>query len=172
MAILSTDIKYLYSGAASSGAAQADPDASLGNYWSSSEIPDNTDNNLFDDVTGDEASAGDTEYRALFVKNEHANLTWQNVVVWIDTETPGADSIDISVEGTNATDQIQTIVDESTAPTAISFSHVTSKATGLSLGNIPAGSASGIWMKRIVPESCAAYTGNSMILKVEGDTPA
>jgi len=171
MAITSTDILYLYSGATASGAAQTDPDASLGGYVSGTEIPDNVDNNLFDDVTGDEASAGDTEYRALFIKNNHANLTWQNVVAWIDTETPGADSIDIAVEGVSG-DQIQTIADESTAPTGVTFSHPTTKETGISLGNLPAGSASGIWLKRIVPADCPAYSGNYMILKVEGDTPA
>ena len=171
MAITETDIEYLYSGAAASGGAQTDPNASLGGYVSGSEIVTNVDNNLYDDVTGDEAAAGDTEYRAIFVKNNHANLTWQNVLVWIDTETPAADSIDIAIEGVSA-DQIQTVADESTAPTGVTFSHVITKATGISLGNIPAGSASGIWMKRIVPAATPAYTGNYMILKVEGDTPA
>jgi hypothetical protein len=47
---------------------------------------DNTDNNLFTDITGDEASAGGTEYRKIFRKNNHGSLSWQNVVSWLQSQ--------------------------------------------------------------------------------------
>ncbi len=63
MAIVSTDLLFYHSG----GAGNSDPDASLGGIISTTQITDASDNNLFDDVTGDEASSGDTEYRGFYL---------------------------------------------------------------------------------------------------------
>lgn len=94
MPIVQSDIKFYLSG----GGSNTDPNAALGGAISSTEIVDASDNNLFDDVTGDESNAGDTEYRAFYVKNTHASLTWQNVKVWIQTNTPAGDSVEIGIE--------------------------------------------------------------------------
>jgi hypothetical protein len=61
MPIAASDIQYRLSG----GAANAVPDSSLGGAKSSVQIVDNTDNNLFDDVSGAEHTAGRVEYRAV-----------------------------------------------------------------------------------------------------------
>jgi len=73
MPIVSADIKEYKSSATSSDGAGI----------SATEVVDNTDNNLFTDITGDEAVAGGTEYRKVFRKNVHATLTWQNAVSWL-----------------------------------------------------------------------------------------
>ena len=78
MAIVEGDLDRYLTGAGSDGGAQASPAASLGSYRSSTEITDNTDNNLFDDVSGAEATAGDTEYRCICFKNNHGSLELQN----------------------------------------------------------------------------------------------
>ena len=63
MAIIASELHYRHSG----GAGNSDPDASIGGAMSSTQITDDSDNNLFDDVTGDEASSGDTEYRGIYL---------------------------------------------------------------------------------------------------------
>ena len=54
---------------------------------SSVELTDNTLNNLWDDVSGDEGAAGDTEYRKIFFKNAHATLSGTTTVLWIQSNT-------------------------------------------------------------------------------------
>jgi hypothetical protein len=53
MAIVSADLKEYKSNATNSD----------GQDISATEVVDNVDNNLFTDITGDEAAAGGTEYR-------------------------------------------------------------------------------------------------------------
>ena len=168
MAIASTDIKLYNSG----GASNSDVNASLGGVISSVEITDNTLHNLFDKVTGAEAEAGDTEYRLIYVKNTHATLTYQGVKVYIDTNTPSAGtSVEISV-ATETGSPTQTIANENTAPNTQTFSSAAGSANGLTIGDLAPGVCKGIWIKRIVTASAAAYANDSVILKTMGDTEA
>lgn len=64
---------------------------STGGTITATAITDATLNNLFDDVTADEASAGATEYRKIFVKNNHGSLTWTSVVFWRSSNTTSTD---------------------------------------------------------------------------------
>lgn len=167
MAIVATDLKFFLSG----GASNADPNASLGGVCSSEVIVDDTLHNLFDKVTGDESAAGDTEYRAFFVKNDHATLSLENTKLWVKTNTPGADSVQIAKEATKG-DTKQTVGDESTAPTGPSFAACASKAAGLDLGTLAPGDIYMIWVKRVVPAECAVYDSNYFEIQIEGDTAA
>jgi hypothetical protein len=180
MAIVAGDIDFHLTGASSDEGAQSDPDASLGNYKSSTEITSGADNNLFDDVSGAEAASGDTEYRAFGVSNDHGSLTWSDVVVWISVDTGnGEDDIKFDVESPSAETNgyIQTIVDESTAPTGlVGWSDATSKATGKACpntgGDLDAGEWFGVWVQRIISAAASAAAAEAVTFRVEGDTPA
>jgi hypothetical protein len=90
MAITATDILFKFSVAAAAGDTTAGTAAgSLGDQISTTAITDATLHNLFDVVTGDENAASEAEYRGIFVHNNHATLTWENVVVWLSAETAG-----------------------------------------------------------------------------------
>lgn len=94
MPITSSDLKVRLSvPTASSGNAdsQADPNASLGKYISTTDIVDDTINNLFDDISGDENAAETVDYRCIFLFNNHASLTWQAPVVWLSGRRSTAD---------------------------------------------------------------------------------
>ena len=162
MAIVATDIKLYQS---TNG---------LGGAITATEIVDNTLNNLLDNVTGAEAAAGDTEYRAFYVKNTHLTLTWQSVLIWIGSNTTSAyDTLNIGLDaaGVIATGSGSSIVDESTAPLpAVTFSDTAT--VGLSIGNIPPGSYILIWVKRIVNAGAAAITPNAATINWTGDTDA
>ena len=165
MSITSTDLKYLLSG----GASNNDPNASLGGAVSSTEVTDNTLNNLFDDISGDEHEAGDTEYRAIFVKNAHATDTAYNVKIWIESNTTAADdSIQIGKESALGS-PIQTITNESTAPTGITFSTADGQSNAISIGNMAAGQVMGIWVKRIVTAGNTPQANNEATLKIYAD---
>lgn len=161
MAIVSTDIKYRLSG----GASNTDPAASLGGVKSSTDA-----SNYFDDVSSAEASAGDTEYRCVYVHNNHGSLTLIGAKVWIQANTPSGDTdvaIGLGTSAVNGTEQ--TVVDESTAPSGVSFSQPTTFAGGLSIGDIPTGQHKAVWVRRVVNSGAAAYA-DSFTLRVQGDT--
>lgn len=179
MAISSGDILFKFS--TKSGSAgnslSSDGDSSLGKYIATNQITDATLHELFDRVTGDENAANDVEYRCIFVHNSHGSLTLQSAVAWLSAEVANGASIAIAASGTaasavgSASAQAEEVADESTAPTGPSFSAPTSKGSGISLGDIPAGQCKGIWVRRTAANS-AALDNDGATIRVEGDTAA
>ena len=171
MAITSSDLEYRLSG----GASNTSPAASLGGAMSTVAggiITSASLNNLWDDVSSAESSAGDVEYRGIYIKNKHGSLTWENVVAWISSLTSSADTeFDIALADEAVGVAMETIVNESTAPSGPSFTRPTSKGAGLSIGNIAASSYKGIWIRRTVTAGAAAASDTGTI-RCEGDTAA
>ena len=161
MAIISTDIQYRLSG----GASNSDTALSLGGVKSSTAA-----SNYFDDVSSTEASAGDTEYRCVYVHNNHGTLSLIGAKVFIQTNTPSSDTdvaIGLGSSAINGTEQ--TVANESTAPTGVSFSAPTTFAGGLAIGDLAAGAHKAVWVRRTVNAGAAAYA-DSFTLRVQGDT--
>lgn len=168
MPIISTDIQYRLSG----GAANSDPNAALGGAKSSTSVGAGL-HNLFDIVSSAESSSGDTEYRCVYVHNNHGSLTMQNSVIWIASNTPSADTtIEIALGSSAINGTEQTIANENTAPTGVTFSAPSSFGTALSIGNIPAGQHKAVWIKRIVNAAAAAYNSDTATITVQCDTSA
>ncbi|MFC7408717.1 hypothetical protein [Hydrogenophaga atypica] len=162
MPITSTDIQYRLSG----GAANSNPDASLGGAKSSELVPVD----LFDDVSSAESAAGDTEYRIIYVHNNHGSLTLQNAVIWISANTTGSRiAIGLGASAINGTES--TIANENTAPGGVTFSQPSSKGAGLSLGSIPPGQHKAVAIRRAVVAATPA-ANDTYTLSVEGDTAA
>ena len=164
MAILTTDIVYRLSG----GAANAVPAASLGDAKSSTVM--GTD--LLDGVSSAEALAGDTEYRCFYIHNAHATLTMESAVAWIQANTPSGDTtleIGLGTSAVNATEQ--TVADEQTAPSGVTFSAAGTEGAAIALGNIPPSQHRAVWVKRIV-NAAAAASNDTANLRVKCDTQA
>jgi hypothetical protein len=110
--------------------------------------------------------------------------------------TQGGSAIDITADGTatvrrfanctialaidnaaasaigSASAQADSVANETTAPSAVgSFSSPTTKATGLSLGNLPAGQCRAVWVRR-TPLNVGARAVDGTLPRVEGDTAA
>ncbi len=162
MPIVASDIKYRLSG----GASNTDGNASLGGAKSSTDVP----SGYFDNVGSGEAAAGDIEYRAIYVHNNHGTLTMLGAKVWVQANTPSAETtVDIGV-GTSAINGTeQTVANESTAPSGVSFSAPTDFAGGLALGDIPAGQHKAVWVRRTVTAGAAA-ANDGFTLRVQCDT--
>ena len=168
MAIVAADIDYHLSG----GAANSDVNASLGGARSSVELVDNTDNNLFDDVSGDEHTAGRTEYRCIYVKNSHGSLTLSGAKVWRSSHSPGSDTtvaIGVGTAAVNGTEQ--TVANETTAPSGVTFSTAaTDRSSGLALGDLPAGQHKAVWIRRVVTAGSTPQAAASVGVQAGGDT--
>jgi hypothetical protein len=241
MPIVAADIVHRNSKSGASADGEASPDG-LGGYMSSEAITDDTVENLFDNVTSAESEAGATEYRAMFILNDHGSLTYEAVRAWLEGNYPmcllttqlesGGSEVTVYVDdnsnfpdtgaffvedeeiaytgksgstsftgctrGSNSTSKvqhtvgtacehnkisfdiedpggsgnpIQTIADESTAPTGLAgWSQARTYADGKVIGDLAAGEKYGIWIKRQVPVGCQAKSGIYVKIRVKGDT--
>lgn len=180
-AIVAADILFKLSvttGAAGNSTAGT-PNGSLGKYISTTQLSGTALNNLFDDVSGAENTAGTTDYRCFFVHNNNASNVLQNAVVWLSGGDPaGGATITIAVDTTaasaigSATAQADTIANELTAPTLVSaYSAPTTSGTGISLGNIGIGQCKAVWVKRVT-SGAAAVNAETVTFAVTGDTGA
>ena len=178
MAIVSTDIKFWLTGKATEviDYPQPDPNASLGEGRSSTEMVTAELNNLFDDISGAEAESGDTEYRGIIIQNKHASLTLYNAKAFLSVQPNGSrttkENISIATEAV-ANNAIGTIATENDAPGgAGAFSAPATYATGLALGDLGVNGQMGLWIKRLVPASTEASASANFTLVVQGDTQA
>lgn len=168
MPIASADIKYRLSG----GATNTDPNASLGGVKSSTAVTDNVVDNLFDDIIGTEHLAGVVEYRCIYVHNGHASITGTNGLVWIAADVVGGDShlsIAVGTAAVNGTEQ--TIVDETNAPTGVTWSdQAVSRDTGLALGDLPPGQHKAVWIRRTTTSGLIPQMGEGGSIQAGLDT--
>lgn len=194
MSVSTGDIKFYLTGAGSDGGVQSDPNDSLGEYRSVSEITSGELDNLFDDVSSVEASSGDTEYRCFCIKNINGADTLSNVKIWIQSENdPNSDQvIQFAVEvpeTANLTDgDAQSVVNESTPPTVNTTDHngvgsgISDWSTAASEGtavtvdigahdtDLGVGEVIFIWIKRIIDASSQAQSNMSFSMRIRGDT--
>ena len=172
MPITNTDIQFFLSG----GAGNSDPNASLGGIISSTQVTSAALHNLFDQVSGPEAAAGDIEYRCIYVKNNHGSLTWEAVAAFIQSQTTSGDtSLDIGLDPAgngdgSSTGVATTIANENTAPGGVSFSAPSTYAGGLSIGNLTTTQVRAVWIRWTVSAAAAAFNTDTTVLRAQGDT--
>jgi hypothetical protein len=165
--VSAANLKYYLSG----GSSNADPTAALGGAISSHEVGSAIDN-IFADVDSAQALAGSTKYRCIYFKNTDSDATGlYNPYLWINQVMSGADAIAIGLDagGKNAT--AVTIANENTAPAGVSFTAPTTKAGGLALPTSPyvQNDYIAIWIRRVVPSSCASSANDNGSIRIEGD---
>ena len=125
--------------------------------------------NLFDSVSSGQAQAGRVQYRGLIVQNNSA-YTMYGGIVWIASNTPFPDDqVDIGIEALGA-GAMQSVANDTTAPTGITFFPAASEAAALSIGNIAAGGGYGIWVRRTVSPTMNRYADNNFVISVKADT--
>jgi len=171
MAISSSDIKFRFSVAAAAGDTTAgSASTSLGDQVATNGPTTAVANNLWDDVSGAEAAAGDVEYRCIFALNDHATLTLIGSVFSIQSQVSGGGLIEcgldptaISAKGASGA-QAVTVANESTAPAGVTFS-----AGPLTIGDLAAGQVKGIWLRRTVTAGAGAVNDGA-VYAVTGDT--
>lgn len=143
------------------GAANADPDLSLGGTGSSERLSGTALNNLFDNVNPDEIVSGDrVEYRAIDLFNEGDDLA-RNVEFYF-TDTPNAESILAVWFDTVGT---QSIANETTEPTGAA-GNWTTPLVGSKLGlyNVVAGETNRLWIRRTVSQGADNILDDTGIL--------
>lgn len=176
-----TDIKFRYSvktGSAGNTTAQADPNASLGKYISTTAWSGGVLHDLFNLLTGDQNAAGQVDYRCVFVYNSSTTNIFYSPVLWISSQVAGGADLAIGVDPISSFDvntvsaQANQITTTTTTPVStIAFSAPVTKQTGLSLGDMLPGTVKGIWLRRTA-NNTVAVDNDGGTLRVEGDTSA
>ncbi len=174
MPIVASDIVYRLSVAAAAGDTTAGtPATSLGDQVSTTAITAASIGNIFDDVSGAEAVAGDVEYRGIFVLNNHATLTLLGAQVVVTSNTAGGGTVDIALDNIavsakgSGSAQMATIANESTSPGggAGSFGN-----GPLTIGDIGPGQVKGIWLRRTVTAGAGGVNSDTVVITTSGDT--
>lgn len=114
---------------------------------------------VFDDVSKDEAFAGLTDYRCLYIRNTDATNAG-DVEITLITDAPGVDSI--AIRGPAAA--VNTAETSNISGPGGTFYPVN---TPVVIGNIPAGQYWGFWIRRTVPVSTVdGYVNDSFRIKI------
>jgi len=168
MPIASSELLFCLSG----GVANSDPNASIGGIKSATTITDGVLNNLWDDVSAAEASAGDVEYRGILLMNTNTTLTLSNARVWISatTSAPGDEwAITTDSFNTNTANSMSSCTDENSAPAGADGTWA-AYGTTLTLGEIGPTKSWGIWIRRSVSAAATSYASNSASITWDGET--
>lgn len=172
MSVTVADIKFFHSG----GAGNTDPNASLGGVRSSTEVTDDVLENLFDDVSNAELVSGIVDYRCIYIYNDNDVDTWQAVRSFRQVPTPSADTIfamgvDPAGPGDGTTTGVaQTIANEATAPTGVTFTSPSDYAGGIVIGDLAPNTGHAIWLRRTVSAGASSVAEDSLGLRAQGDT--
>jgi hypothetical protein len=145
----------------SGGAANANPDASIGGAVSSV----NAGASLFDNVTNGERTAGLVDYRLVYVHNDDS--ADGSVVAYVPSNLEAGREIAVGVPTQAAGVTVTAVSNDQTAPAGVTFSAPTTAGAGLSLGTIPAGSYRGLWLRRTVASGTAVDPTNSATVRLE-----
>lgn len=89
MPVTSSDIVFVLSG----GVSNTNPLQSLGGHASIVGFVSNAINNLFDDVSGTDATNGKTDYRCFYIFNNNLTSSLTNVTFWIDSQVSGGATV-------------------------------------------------------------------------------
>lgn len=166
MPIITADFAFRLSG----GSANSNANASLGGAKSSVAVSTGVDA-LFDAVSASEASAGRVEYRCIYLHNANAADAMVAARVWVDANTPLAGTtLDIAVGTAVVNGTEQTVANETTAPSGVTFSAPANAAAGLALGTIPAGQHKAIWMRRTITAGAGASANDTWALGFDCET--
>jgi hypothetical protein len=163
MAIIAANLAFYLTG----GAGNTLPAASLGGVISSTAFTDNTLQNLFANVSPAEALVGSVKYRALSFKNLAAETAFA-AVFFLSLETTSADTtVEIAYDATGT----QSVADENTAPTGLTFTTPLSLAAGIALGDVVASGVARVWFRRTVTPGALQAADSGKFTITVGSAP-
>ena len=130
--------------------------------------------NLFDNVSAAELTAGDIEYRCYYVRNNDGTDTLTGATIYFYMDTPSPDTVfdmgkDPAGIGNGITTGVATtVINESTAPAGVTFSHPIDQLSGIALGNLTPGNGHAVWLRRTVTAGGTAAAWDAVKIRVEG----
>jgi len=166
MSISRNNLHFYLSG----GIDNTDPNASIGGPRSNHQVVGAL-NGLFDDVTGDEAAIGETEYRCIYFTNEDIDPDGLIApVIWVAQQTPSSFTrVEIGVGSKN---QVAPALEDVFAPLpGVEFGSPIMKSAAIHLpGQVyHTGDQVAVWVRRTVLPG-APSGEEEAVLRLAGDT--
>lgn len=163
MPIIASEVKFF-----KSAHVGTDAITSLGGAITVDEVQDGILHDLFDPIDPTESTTGDVEYRCIYVQNTNATLDLQSAVLYIQANTPSADTdIAIGLDPAGVNNDATTVADEGTAPAGVAFS-APGQGAPLALGTLAPNARFAFWIRRTVTAGAVAAAGDNVILQVDG----
>lgn len=109
--------------------------------------------NLFHNIDKTQSISGHIDYRCFYLHSDESVETFYNSKIYIKTQPPGADSIEIGIDPNgvnNGSTPAATIANETTAPAGVTFS-TPGPGSPITIGDLIPGNEVAIWVKRTVP---------------------
>lgn len=139
--------------------------SNLGGAATATQISSTPMNNLFDNVSPDEASAGSVEYRAFDVFN--AGDATATVTAIYCNGTPSEKSDVLFALEASPLNSTTSIASETTAPSVSGSFTVYTSASKLSIPDISSGSYCRVWVKRVITAGATNTASDGSTLTVE-----
>ena len=161
------------SGSAGNSLTQSDATLCNGKYIATTDVPSGL-NGVFPDVSGDDNTNQVVRYACLFFYNADT-VTAQTVRVSIDADPAGGAAFALAVDTTAASavgsSSAQALVATSmtVVPSSVSgltYSAPTSDASGVVLGDVPAGYVRPFWLRLTGAQATTAVTPETVTLTV------
>ena len=181
MAITQSELYYKYTGTAGT----TNPETSLGGTISLNTIPSGVDNNIFDDVTGNESSIGASHYRAIGIYNSLGTHIWMNTSIRVDGFVASGGTPDTISFGVvqpagagGVPDGTIPIIGSETIDPGVAFTAEDAPSAWVAIsgkdytGSIGPDDWAGIWLARSIPAGASAVSNRSCTIRVQGETSA
>ena len=124
--------------------------------------------NLFDKTTKTQATSGIVKFRCLFIKNIHTVDPIRNPILTIPQNTISPnDEMSIGWDPAGLGSNAQTITDQHTYPTNVTFIPAPDRANGAVLGqNIPPGKTKPFWLRLVSRFGAEPMLSNAMVVRL------
>lgn len=136
-------------------------------------IPNDSLNNIWESVSGPDATTGMTYYKLIYIKNAHPTITFIDPKIYISQLTlSSADEVDIALDPAPPGSNSSLTSNGFTEPAGLDFDRPTS-ATHVDVkapGNMAAGQQQGLWLKRVVQPGASSYPANTGEISISGET--
>ena len=140
----------------------------IGGTKTANELTSGLLNDLFDQVSSDEALAGKLSYRCFYVENQHATLTLSGAGLYITSQTTSTSTSIAGGRGlNNAGIEEAELANELIDPGAVFLDTVDQI---IALPDIPPASFVGIWLRRNVSANASAADADTSTFEIRGDT--
>jgi hypothetical protein len=152
----------------SGGPTNSDINASIGGVMSAINIIGGGIPNLFDSITAQEATVGDTEYRCFYIINIGSGIVY-NMKLYIPVQPAAGTALAVGLETGFLNKTCLLVADENTAPggVGVTFTAPSTSGAGISLGNMAVNDKIGIWVRRTVTPGASEQTASGVI-NIEG----
>lgn len=162
MTISANQLLFFLSG----GQNNTNPNLSLGGSISSALVS-GTINNLFSNISSEEASSGRTDYRCVYLKNSSATDSIYDAGAYVSSQSSGGSTATIGLSATPINTVAPLLAVETIVPSGVSFQD-SSVDNRINIGTMGPLSFVPVWIRRVTMPGTSFKEYDNFVLKFVG----